>query len=50
MFEIFHPQGNAGFKASLALMHVTSFILRSSKLEWQEKEPIICSGVYFQHR
>ena len=50
MFEIFHPQSNAGLKASLALMYMTTFILQSSNLEWQEKESIICGGVYFQHR
>ena len=34
MFETFHPQSNVDLKASLALMHVTSFILQSSNLEW----------------
>ena len=29
---------------------MTTFILRSSNLEWQGKESIICGGVYFQHR
>ena len=46
MFEIFHLQTNAGLKASLALMHMTTFILQSSNLEWQ-KESIICGGVFF---
>ena len=50
MFEIFHPQSNAGLKTSLALMHMTTFILQSSNLEWQEKESIICNGVYFKRR
>ena len=34
MFETFHPQSNVGLKASLALMHMTTFILQSSSLEW----------------
>ena len=34
MFETFHPQSNVGLKASLALMHMTTFILQSSNLEW----------------
>ena len=34
MFEIFHPQSNMGLKAILALMHMTTFILQSSNLEW----------------
>ena len=50
MFEIFHPKSNAGLKVSLAIMHMAIFILQSSHLEWQEKEPIICGGVYFQHK
>ena len=50
MFEIFHLQSNAGLKASLAIIDITTFILRSSNLEWQEKEPIIRGGVYFQHK
>ena len=50
MFEIFHPESNAGLKVSLAIMHIAAFILQSSNLEWQEKEPIICGGVYFQHK
>ena len=50
MFEIFHPQSNAGLKASLTLMHMTIVILQSLNLEWQEKEFIICGGVYLQHR
>ena len=32
MFEISHRQSNAGLKASLALMHMTTFILESSNL------------------
>ena len=44
-----------GLKSSLAKMHMTTFILRSSNFEESiicsgEKESIICSGVYFQHR
>ena len=50
MFESFHPESNAGLKVSLAIMHMATFILQSSNLEWQEKEPIICGGVYFQHK
>ena len=34
IFETFHPQSNVGIKASLALMHMTTFILQSSNLEW----------------
>ena len=30
MFEIFHIEGNGGLKVSLAIMHVTTFILLSS--------------------
>ena len=37
MFGIFHPRSNASLKASLALMHMATFILRNSNLEWQEK-------------
>ena len=33
IFEIFHPQSKAGLKASLALMHMTIFILQSLNLE-----------------
>ena len=51
------PPEKSRLKASLASMHITTFILRSLNLEWQEKESIICSGlsitcseVYFQHR
>ena len=29
---------------------MTTFILRSSNLEWQEKEPIICGRVCFKHK
>ena len=43
-------QSDAGLKVSLAIIHMTTFILPSSNLEWQEKESIICGGVYFQHR
>ena len=50
MFEIFHSESNPGLKVSLAIMHMATFILQSSNLEWQEKEPIICGGVYFQHK
>ena len=50
LFEIFYTQSNLGLKASLALMHMTTFILQNSNLEWQEKESSICGGVYFQHR
>ena len=50
MFEIFHSESNAGLKVGLAIMRMTTFILQSSNLEWQEKEPIICGGVYFQHK
>ena len=50
MFEIFHPRSSTGLKASLALMHMITFILRRSNSEWQEKGFIICGGVYFQHR
>ena len=50
MFEIFHPQSNTALKASLAIMHMTTFILQSSNLEWQEKEFITCGGFYVQHR
>ena len=34
MFETFHPQSNVCLKASLALMHMTTFIFQSSNLEW----------------
>ena len=50
LFEIFHSESNAGSKVGLAIMRMTTFILQSSNLEWQEKEPIICGGVYFQHK
>ena len=30
MFEIFHTEGNGGLKVSLAIIHVTTFILLSS--------------------
>ena len=50
MFEIFYPQSNTGLKASLALMHMITFILRSANLEWQEKEFVTCNGVYFNLR
>ena len=40
MFEIFHPQSSRGLKASLALMHMITFIVRSSNLEWQKKNPL----------
>ena len=33
MFEMFHPQSNAGLKASLTLMHMTIVILQSLNLE-----------------
>ena len=48
MFGIFHPQSNTGSNASLALMYMTTFILQSSNLELQEKESVMCGGVYFQ--
>ena len=50
IIKTFYPKSNAGLKVSLAIMHMTTFILRSSNLEWQEKEPIICGRVYFQHK
>ena len=51
LFEIFHPQSNADLvQANLALMHMTTFILQSWNLEWQEKESIIFGEVYFKHR
>ena len=48
MFEIFHPERNTGSNACLALMYMTTFILQSSNLELQEKESVMCGGVYFQ--
>ena len=48
MFEIFHPQSSRGSNASLALMYMTTFILQSSNVELQEKESVMCGGVYFQ--
>ena len=50
MFQIFHGQSNTGLKASVAIMHMTTFILQILYLEWWEKESIICCGVYFHHR
>ena len=50
IIKTFYPKSNAGLKVSLAILHMTTFILRSSNLEWQEKEPIICGRVYFQHK
>ena len=41
MFEIFHLQSNACLKASLAVMHLTTFILRSSDFEWEENESVV---------
>ena len=41
IFEIFHLQSNVCLKASLALIHLTTFILRSSNLEWEEKEFVV---------
>ena len=41
MFEIFHLQGNACLKASLAVMYLTAFILRSSNFEWEENESVV---------
>ena len=49
MFEIYYPQSNTGSKASLALLHMTTFTLQSSNQELQEKESIMCSGIYFQY-
>ena len=34
MSETFHPQSNVGLKASLSLIHMTTFILQSLNLEW----------------
>ena len=34
MSETFHPKSNVGLKASLALIHMTTFILQSLNLEW----------------
>ena len=51
MFEIFQlHQSNEVLKASLILIHMTTFILQSWNLEWQEKVSVTCSRVYFQHR
>ena len=41
MFEIFHLQSDACLKASLALMHSTTFILRSLNQDWEEKGSVL---------
>ena len=38
--EVFHPQSNTDFKASLTLMHMTTSILRSSNLNDRKRDPI----------
>ena len=48
MFQIFYPQSNVGFKASLALRHMTAFILQNSNLKWEDKESIICMEFIFR--
>ena len=50
MFEIFHFERNVSLKASLAIIHMTTFILLSSFFFHFSLQPIICGEVYFQHK
>ena len=37
-----------GLRASLALRHMTAFILRNSNLKWEDKESITCMEFIFR--
>ena len=50
MFEIFHFERNVSLKASLAIIHMTTFILLSSFFFHFSLQSIICGQVYFQHK